>query len=372
MSAPLRFLGVLALTWVAFRAGTLWSLPGGTVTPAKAADEPAGFSEPVDAADFPPVATPTSDSPPAYGYPTAYPYYPAYPGNPAYPPGQAYPVSQPVPVRIPVYYPSYFPIQQASAAGAPSPSRRQPLDLDLGSPATADDWSLAQLSPLPNRRAAVAAPVSAAPTMPPKVDRLQLSSWALLRGRASASTLASAGTLGGGQAGARLTYAFDRKLAAQLRTSSPVGGGRGVEVALGARYQPLRSLPVWINAERRQALGDYGRSAFALFAESGLYQQPLPWKFQLDAYLQGGVVGINSRDLFVDGAFTATRPLFRNYLIGAGVWGGAQPGLYRIDVGPRLTMKVRGNIRVHADWRQRLAGEADPGSGPALTLAADF
>jgi hypothetical protein len=54
------------------------------------------------------------------------------------------------------------------------------------------------------------------------------------------------------------------------------------------------------------------------------------------------------------------------------VWGGAQPGVYRVDAGPRVTMKVRNNIRVHFDWRQRLAGNAQPGSGPAVTLASDF
>jgi len=37
-----------------------------------------------------------------------------------------------------------------------------------------------------------------------------------------------------------------------------------------------------------------------------------------------------------------------------------------------VTMKVRNNIRVHFDWRQRLAGRALPGSGPAITLAGDF
>jgi hypothetical protein len=228
------------------------------------------------------------------------------------------------------------------------------------------------LSLLPDRPRAVSTPVAPPPPGPARLDRLQLSSWALLRGRTTGSTLASGGTLGGSQAGARLTYALDRRLAAQLRTSSPVGGGRGVEVALGARYRPLRSIPLWINAERRQSIGDYGRSAFALFAEGGLYQQPLPSHFSLDAYLQGGAVGFSRRDLFVDGAFTATRTVFRNYSAGVGVWGGAQPGAYRVDVGPRLSMKVRNNIRVHADWRQRLAGKAEPGSGPALTLAADF
>jgi hypothetical protein len=27
---------------------------------------------------------------------------------------------------------------------------------------------------------------------------------------------------------------------------------------------------------------------------------------------------------------------------------------------------------VHLDWRQKLAGSAAPGSGPAVTLAGDF
>jgi len=49
-----------------------------------------------------------------------------------------------------------------------------------------------------------------------------------------------------------------------------------------------------------------------------------------------------------------------------------QPGLYRVDAGPRVTMRVRPNVRVHFDWRQRLAGTAQPGSGPVVTLAGDF
>jgi hypothetical protein len=55
-----------------------------------------------------------------------------------------------------------------------------------------------------------------------------------------------------------------------------------------------------------------------------------------------------------------------------GIWGGMQPSLARLDLGPRVTMKVRNNVRVHFDWRQRVAGNAQPGSGPAVTLAGDF
>jgi hypothetical protein len=84
------------------------------------------------------------------------------------------------------------------------------------------------------------------------------------------------------------------------------------------------------------------------------------------------VVGAKSRDLFVDGGLTVTRPLFRQFSGGIGVWGGAQPGVNRLDAGPRLTMRVRKNMKVHFDWRQKLAGNARPGSGPALTLAGDF
>jgi hypothetical protein len=209
-----------------------------------------------------------------------------------------------------------------------------------------------------------------------KVDRLQLSAWALLRNRQGVigpTALANGGTLGGSQAGSRLTYNFTRQIAATLRTSSDIGR-RGGEVAAGMRVQPIGGIPLWVTAERRQRLGRYGggRNAFALFFEGGVYQRPMPWRFGLDAYLQGGVVGLHSRDRFIDGGLTLTRPVYRQFSAGFGVWGGAQPGVYRVDAGPRVTMKVRNNIRVHVDWRQKLAGNAQPGSGPAVTLAGDF
>ena len=370
MSAPLRFLAVVAVGWVAFRVGAIGAMPGADMFSFKEADaaaspapQPAGEpAQPV--LQSPALAVDDQPYPyPAYGPFGGYPPYPGHPGYPAYPPPSA------VPVRVPVYYPAYYPLQPSPAAV--QQARSDALDLRPLPPVP--EWDLAQLGSLPPPPKAASTPAIPAQTaVRPRLDRLQLSSWALLRGQTGNATLASGSTLGGSQAGARLTYAFNRQLAAQLRTASAVGGQRGFEVALGARYQPLRSIPVWINAERRQSFGDYGRSDFALFAEGGVYQQRLPWKFVLDAYLQGGIVGIRDRDLFADGAFTATRPVFRNYSAGVGVWGGAQPGLYRIDAGPRLSMRVRDNIRVHADWRQRLAGKADPGSGPALTLAADF
>jgi hypothetical protein len=231
---------------------------------------------------------------------------------------------------------------------------------------------------MPARRSSVIVPGQSVPLALQQnaLDRVQLTAWALLRSRRGVvgpTSLASGGTLGGSQAGARLSYNVTRQIAATLRTSSDVGR-RGGEVAAGVRVQPLVSIPVWLTAERRQRLGRYGggRNAFALFAEGGVYDRPLPLQFRLDAYLQGGIVGFHSRDRFIDGGLTLTRPIYRNFYAGLGVWGGAQPHLYRLDAGPRVTMRVRNNMRVHLDWRQRVAGNAQPGSGPALTLAGDF
>lgn len=226
-------------------------------------------------------------------------------------------------------------------------------------------------------------PVSAVPgeSVPPleqrRIDRLQLTSWALLRsqqtGIAGSRSLAPGGQLGASQAGARLLYNFNRLLALSGRLSSEVGR-RGGEGALGVRVHPLVHIPIWLTAERRQAIGRYGggRNAFALFAEGGLYQQPLPWRFALDTYFEGGVVSAKRRDLFFDGGLTVTRPVRGKFSAGFGIWGGAQPHLARLDIGPRLTVRVRKNLKVHLDWRQKVVGNARPGSGPALTLAGDF
>ena len=244
-----------------------------------------------------------------------------------------------------------------------------------------EEWPLSRFASAafpPLRSDVIAGPISVpAAVKQNKLDRLQLTAWAMLRaqaaGIAGSQSLASGGSLGASQAGSRLTYNFTRQIAATLRSTADVGR-RGGEIAAGLRVQPIAAVPLWIDAERRQRIGRFGggRSAFALFFEAGLYDRPMPLHFLLDTYLQGGVVGARSRDKFIDGGLTLTRPVYRQFSAGFGVWGGAQPGIYRVDAGPRLTMRVRRNVRVHFDWRQRLAGNALPGSGPAVTLAGDF
>jgi hypothetical protein len=370
MRPSLRFLAIAVIGWAGVRAATLGMIPGAEML-SNRSSEPA--ASPIAATQFAPIEpiAPAPPVPPPYMSASA-PYYPNCQGYP--PPGPMQPLV------VPVYY-SYRgasppPVQPTNAVW-PLPDPRPAFYPPASS---LDDWPLSRIASaaMPARSTVTAPMQSTAPAITAaRIDRIQFTMWAMLRNSqglvTSSSSLASGGTLGASQAGARLFYNFSPMISAVVRTSSEVGK-RGGEVAGGVRIRPLRSIPVWITAERRQALGKFGggRSAFALFAEGGVYDRPMPWDFRLDAYVQGGVVGFRSRDLFADGGLTFTRPVYRQFSAGFGVWGGVQPGIYRVDAGPRLTMQVRRNVRVHLDYRQRLAGDAEPGSGPTVTLAGDF
>jgi len=361
----LRFLALIIVGWAGLRAAALGYVPGSEmfrIDRSEAKDSPQALV----ATEFPPIEPAVAYAAPDAAYPTSTAQMTPHPG------------AQPWRVAVPYYY----------AASAPASSLPPPRRIASFASETApfyssipslDQWPLGPIaaSSAPPRRSSVIIAGQSVPVGLNKLDRVQVTAWALLRGTAGGalgpSSLASGGQLGGSQTGARLAYNFTRQIAASMRFSSDVGR-RGGEVAAGARIQPVLSIPVWLTAERRQRLGSTGsgRNGFALFAEGGIYQKPVAWGFSLDGYLQGGVVGFKSPERFVDGGVTLTRPVYRNFSGGFGIWGGAQPGVYRLDAGPRVTMNVRRNMKVHFDWRQRLAGNAQPGSGPAVTLAGDF
>lgn len=372
MSASLRFLVVAIIGWSGIRAASLGMFPDAEAFTLGTEAQPS-----VTETESVPAIVPTEFAaidPPSALEGQHYPYgYAPFAGPPSLPPG----------TLIPVYYDPVSMPARFTPASLPAPRRLTPL-APMPAPQfyspipQLDEWPLSRMASaaMPARRSATAASQqSIAPTIArERLDRFQLTAWALMRGVPGPTSLATNGTLGGSQAGARFSYNFSRQLALSLRTSSPLGGPRGGEVAAGVRMTPIRSLPLSWTIERRQAFGSPwgGRSGFAMFVESGVYDRPMPWGFTLDGYVQAGVVGVRDRDFFADGGFTLTRPLFRQLSGGFGVWGGAQPGLYRVDAGPRLSLRVRNNMRVHLDWRQRVAGNAEPGSGPAVTLAGDF
>jgi hypothetical protein len=216
-------------------------------------------------------------------------------------------------------------------------------------------------------------PVSAPPAGLSR-NRWSLSAWAFLR-RGDDRQLATGGTLGGSQVGARATYALGDRLFASARLYAPLNRASGAEGALGIEAQPVRTVPLRILAERRQAIGEDGRSAFALLVHGGIDERPLIGPVRVDGYAQAGIVGLRSRDGFVDGQVRLAVPVAQGVSFGIGAWGAAQPGVSRVDVGPHASYSLPlpgGTARIGAEWRMRVAGDARPGSGPTLTLSTDF
>ena len=86
-------------------------------------------------------------------------------------------------------------------------------------------------------------------------------------------------------------------------------------------------------------------------------------------------VGGRYRTAFADGQLRITRAVigegrFRASL-GAGAWGGAQKFTERLDVGPTLSIDLA-PVRLSVDYRIKIAGNAAPGDGLAVTLSTGF
>ena len=230
-------------------------------------------------------------------------------------------------------------------------------------------------SPAPAIPLAVADPRVAAPR---GANRWSGYGWVFAR-EGGTPGLAGGGQLGGSQAGLRLDYRLTDTLALTGRASAPLETRRGAEAAIGLSWRPRPELPLTIIAERRIGLDRGGRDAFALMAAGGVGPVLLPEKFQLESYAQAGIVGAHRRDGFVDGAATLLRPVKKGdhvaAMVGVGLWGAAQPDVTRLDIGPRLKLRLgEGNtaLGIALDWRLRIAGNAHPDSGLAVTLDGSF
>lgn len=220
---------------------------------------------------------------------------------------------------------------------------------------------------------------------PKRVSRWSGDGWLLWRGEGGALSAAQAGAAyGASQAGAVLRYRLApgsaHRPTAYLRLSTALGV-REHELATGLALRPLARVPLSLGAELRVFDGPSGRRLRpAAIAISELPRITLPGGFALEAYGQTGWVGGRERTAFVDGQGRIDRPVARigcsELRLGAAVWGGAQKGAARLDVGPSASLGLpfsrEASARLALDWRQRIAGEARPASGPALTLSAGF
>jgi hypothetical protein len=335
ISYPLRALGVVLGGWTAARVAILWPAASSAVLPAidlaKADPTPASM-----------IALPLSDKVPLF----------------AARPLDSHRLRALAKIRL-------APTRQSRSAAAPPILLAESIAL---SPRRTE----AAMEPIhTSTPMAPGLPISKAP------QRWSGSAWALMRSD-GAPSLASGGQLGGSQVGMRLFYTpSPRALAFTTRVSAPLNQPTGREAAIGLA---LRNRNVGLIAEQRFSLEKGGRDAPAVFAYGGVSDVKLGHGLKLDGYAQGGVVGIKNPASFVDGAIRVERAILTSdkasLSIGAGAWGGAQPNAARLDVGPqvvaRMTVGETNLLRVSAEWRQRVAGDAAPASGPAVTVGFDF
>lgn len=253
----------------------------------------------------------------------------------------------------------------------------------------------AGMASLPMPRAVSALLEGSRRTIPPRSPAVPLryaspwrvDGWVVLReGR---SRLVDVGTrpssYGASQLGAVLSYDLApgtaRAPAAYARATRALVEGGETEGAVGLRFRPIANFPLAAHAEVRvtERPGRPAEIRPAAFAAGGFEQVSLPARIRARGYGQAGYVGGDFATPFVDGSIVAEREMARFSLgrvsVGGGIWGGAQKGATRLDLGPSVTVDLRLGAtpaRIEADYRWRIAGDATPGDGGVLTLSTGF
>lgn len=238
-------------------------------------------------------------------------------------------------------------------------------------------------------RGALSAPIAL--TSKSDADRWSLDAWAFWREGSGAEVRTPGGvpTYGASQAGAVLRYAISPNSAtrprAYLRAYSSLQGDTEQEVAAGLSARSLKRLPLRLHVEGR-ALHSGGQTSAraAAFVTTEIPPVKLPASLRAEVYGQAGYVTGASATPFADGQLHIMREMAgfdlaaakdTKFKIGAAAFAGAQKGAKRFDIGPSVRLETHiadTPARLSVDWRQRIAGDAEPGSGLALTLSTRF
>lgn len=224
---------------------------------------------------------------------------------------------------------------------------------------------------------------------PGQADKDRRARWsgdAWLVWRSGTSGLTAPGAItpvyGASQAGAVLRYdlALRSRLSpsAYVRTVRALDGAREGDVAAGLVLRPMAGVTAHGEA-RLSRRGSAVTLRPAAFVSGGVEGAPLAAGISLRSYVQAGYVGGRDATAFADGSLIAEKPVWSDrdavLTTGAGVWGGAQRGVARLDLGPSASLRFRlgdGMARISADYRLRIAGNAEPAAGAALTLSTGF
>lgn len=231
------------------------------------------------------------------------------------------------------------------------------------------------MSPLPGIRA------GRAPQ--PGPPELSGDAWLLLR--AGTGLPAGGGpSYGDSQAGAIVRRQLGRAAGLQvlgyLRGSTALNASAR-DISAGFGLQPLTGERIAMLAELR--LVDTGgarvlRPAIAMVGQAA--PRHLPKGLTASGYVQAGWVGGPDPAVYGEAQALLDRSLIQvaggDLRLGVGAWAAGQSQATRVDIGPTLSLSVplgpNLRARLQADWRQRIAGNAAPGSGPAMVLSTSF
>ena len=192
-------------------------------------------------------------------------------------------------------------------------------------------------------------------------------------------------TYGASQGGVVLRYRLAPSSGLQptlyLRVTGALDGSGQADSAFGFSARPIARLPVIAAVEARLSRFSNGSAHLrpAAMVVTELTPQPMPFAMRAEMYAAAGYVGGTAATAFVDGQLRVDHHVASfgpsELRAGGGMWGGAQQGAGRLDIGPTATMRIAGDrfaARLGVDWRMRVAGDAAPTSGPAVTLSAGF
>lgn len=350
---PLRFLALVFAGWMALRVAMLWPHHG---TLGEAVREAVPFASlPSFAPDERAAPVPPPDHAVAHA--------------PAERPAEGAAVSRAAGTLLPVPGPA----AAAAAAAAQSHAPRDPVRVQFALMGLVQYGDIEPVDAAPDPRWS---PAVALPPATASAVRWSGSAWVVARGGTGIGAAPGAGQIGGAQAGARVAWLLSpsRRIALVARATAPLHG-RGAEAAVAIEWQP-GDLPLRLVAEHRFGLdGAPGGTGLGLVAWA---DETLPSRFRLEAYGQAGFVKRARVEPYADGAARMTHAVAGSTLrlsLGAGAWGAAQRDAQRLDIGPSALADLRvgdRTLRAALDWRQRVAGDALPGSGAVLTLGTDF
>ncbi len=193
----------------------------------------------------------------------------------------------------------------------------------------------------------------------------------------------SNGQYGGSQAGVILSYPILAKpnpeIAVYGRLTTALAPLAQGEAAVGLRIHPVQSLPFSVHAEKRLDADSGGDRGTAFFMAGGTGPDHIVENILLETYAQAGYVLGENESYFFDGSATLQHPVAesgrKRLYVGVGAWAGGERQIARLDVGPRADIEVPlGATSAHfsVDWRVRVAGNARPENGLAITVSTGF